>query len=142
MVPDELEQELRGTWGPAPSDPERLALWERGMVLLAQVPRLLADMVITEGTPFDSLITALGSEEKLADFEVQCVERYLTRKNEETLRDVALEVANLTPWAERLNGLSRPGKSRFVSKVAEDISNHLFLVIIGTPKLMRWLFPK
>jgi hypothetical protein len=112
------------------------------MVLLARVPGLLAEVVIAEGTSFDSLITTLGSEKTLADLEVQCVTRYLSKKNNEGLRAVALEVANLSPWVEHLNKLSKPGKSRFVSNLAEDIANHLFRVVTGTPELREWLFPR
>ena len=41
MVPNELIEELRGTWGPAPNNPELRVQWEESMELLAQVPALL-----------------------------------------------------------------------------------------------------
>ena len=42
MVPNELLEELRGTWGPPPKDPEHRVVWEGTMQLLSQVPQLLA----------------------------------------------------------------------------------------------------
>ena len=59
MVPTELIEELRGTWGPAPVDPERRVLWNEDLELLAQVPALLAKKVKDEGTPHTSLISRI-----------------------------------------------------------------------------------
>ena len=56
MVPTELIEELRGTWGPAPVDPELRVQWEESMELMAQVPALLAEKVRNEGTPYPSLV--------------------------------------------------------------------------------------
>ena len=85
MVHTELVEELRGTWGPAPVNPELRVQWEEDMELLAQVPALLADRINNEGTLHPSLTRDLGSLERVSMIEAQCIERYLTVRRDETL---------------------------------------------------------
>ena len=98
MVPTELKEELRGTWGPAPVDPELRVQWEEDMELLAQVPTLLAKKVINEGTLYPSLQRDCGSLEQLSTLQAQCIERFLTLRIDETLHDVVVETTKTLPW--------------------------------------------
>lgn len=140
MVPNELREELRGTWGPPPNGPEYRAIWEESMEQLAGVPQLLAEAVRRDGTPFDSLIKDLGSLEALLELEVQCVKRYLCSREEETIGEVVRETIELPPWTERLKNLNAVRKSRFKQRLGEEIANKLTIVVIGNSKLRKWFF--
>ena len=76
MVPNELLEELRGTWGPSPNDPYQRAIWEESMELLAHVPQLLAELILRDGTSFDSLVDDLGCIQSLAELEAHCISRF------------------------------------------------------------------
>ena len=115
MVPTEFVEELRGTWGPAPVDPERNAIWNQGMELLAQVPDLLEGRVKEEGTASESLVRELGSEARLAELEGECVRQFIVNRDAETVHDVVTCVTDHSPWVECLEHLNTVQKSRFRS---------------------------
>lgn len=141
MVPNELLEELRGTWGPSPKDPERGIIWEESMELLAQVPQLLAETIRRDGTNFDSLIRDLGSLEALANLEVQCVERYLCCREPETLQEVIREITESHPWSDNLQSLSPVRKFRLRERLGEEIANKLAFILITNSRLRQWFFP-
>ena len=142
MVPAELIEELRGTWGPAPIDPERRVLWNESLELLAQVPALLAKKVKDEGTSHTSLVTAFGSLEQLSVFEAECIGRFLTDRTPETLHELVMEMTEEPPWLNLIGSLSRVQKSRIRKRLAEDIGDNLALLMVslGHPEVIRRLF--
>ena len=142
MVPTELIEELRGTWGPAPVDPERRVLWNESLELLAQVPALLAKKVKDEGTPYTSLIAAFGSLDQLSIFEARCIERFFTDRTPETLHELVMEMTEEPPWLNLFGPLSRVQKSRIRARLAEDIGDNLALVMVslGHPEVIRRIF--
>ena len=142
MVPTELIEELRGTWGPAPVDPELRVQWEESMELMAQVPALLAEKVRNEGTPYPSLVRDFSSLEQLGIFEVQCVERFLTQRTPETMHDVVVEITEQPPWAQLITSLNRVDKSRLRARLDEDLINNITLVLVsvGHTEVIRRLF--
>lgn len=131
MVPTELKEELRGTWGPAPVDPEPRVQWEEDMELMAQVPTLLAKKVINEGTLYPSLRRDYGSLEQLSTLQAQCIERYLTQRIDETLHDVVVETTEKLPWSRLIEELSPVQKSRLRSRLLKDLENNLTLVLVS-----------
>ena len=131
MVPTELKEELRGTWGPAPVDPELRVQWEEDMELMAQVPTLLAKKVINEGTLYPSLRRDYGSLEQLSTLQAQCIERYLTQRIDETLHDVVVETTQKLPWSRLIEELSPVQKSRLRSRLLKDLENNLTLVLVS-----------
>ena len=131
MVPTELKEELRGTWGPAPVDPELRVQWEEDMELLAQVPTLLAKKVINEGTLYPSLQRDHWSLEQLSTLQAQCIERYLTQRIDETLHDVVVETTENPPWSRLIEALSPVQKSRLRSRLLKDLENNLTLVLVS-----------
>ena len=131
MVPTELKEELRGTWGPAPVDPELRVQWEEDMELMAQVPTLLAKKVINEGTLYPSLRRDYGSLEQLSTLQAQCIERYLTQRIDETLHDVVVETTEKLPWSRLIEELSPVQKSRLRSRLLKDLENNLTLVLVS-----------
>ena len=142
MVPTELIEELRGTWGPAPVDPERRVLWNESLELLAQVPALLAKKVKDEGTPHTSLIGAFGSLEQLSISEAECIERFLTARTPETLHELVMEMTEDPLWFNLLGALNRVQKSRLRTRLTEDVRDNLTLVLVslGHPEVIRRLF--
>ena len=142
MVPTELIEELRGTWGPAPVDPELRVQWEESMELMAQVPALLAEKVRNEGTPYPSLVRDFRSLGQLSIFEVQCVERFLTQRTPETMHDVVVEITKQPPWAQLITSLNRVDKSRLRARLDEDLINNITLVLVsvGHTEVIRRLF--
>ena len=141
MVPDEFVEELRGTWGPAPNDLERRAIWDEGMELLAQVPKLLGETIRTDGTPFESLLKDLGSAETLEALEVQCIRRFLSQKLA-TIHEVVVEVSEEAPWSHRIKTLTPVKRSRLRARLSEDINNKLVIVLLANLELREWLFPQ
>jgi hypothetical protein len=131
VVPTELKEELRGTWGPAPVDPEPRVQWEEDMELMAQVPTLLAKKVINEGTLYPSLRRDYGSLEQLSTLQAQCIERYLTQRIDETLHDVVVETTEKLPWSRLIEELSPVQKSRLRSRLLKDLENNLTLVLVS-----------
>ena len=131
MVPTELKEELRGTWGPAPVDPEPRVQWEEDMELMAQVPTLLAKKVINEGTLYPSLRRDYGSLEQLSTLQAQCIERYLTQRIDETLHDVVVETTEKLPWSRLIEEFSPVQKSRLRSRLLKDLENNLTLVLVS-----------
>ena len=131
MVPTELKEELRGTWGPAPVDPEPRVQWEEDMELLAQVPTLLAKKVINEGTLYPSLQRDHWSLEQLSTLQAQCIERYLTQRIDEPLHDVVVETTENPPWSRLIEALSPVQKSRLRSRLLKDLENNLTLVLVS-----------
>ena len=131
MVHTELVEELRGTWGPAPVNPELRVQWEEDMVLLAQVPALLRDKIENEGTLYPSLLRDLGSLEQVSMIEAQCIERYLTVKREESLQDVVEEIAKQTPWSQKFGALNAVQRSRLRKRLLDDLENNLTLVMVS-----------
>lgn len=142
MVPNELREELRGTWGPPPKHPENRAIWEESMQLLAQVPQLLAETIRRDGTPFDSLPKDLSSLEALVELEVQCVERFLCRRNLETFQEVIQEVTSTPPWSDKLEDLSPVRKFRLRERLGEEITNKLMFILSANSRLRQWFFPE
>ena len=140
MVPNELLEELRGTWGPPTKDPEHRVIWEESMRLLSQIPELLAEKVQRDGTPFDSLLRDLGSIEVLAELEVQCVERFLCHRKPETFQEVIIQVTNSPPWGDKLQGFSPVKKTRFRKRLGEEITNNLKFIFITNSSLTEWFF--
>ena len=142
MVPTELVEELRGTWGPAPVNPEHRVQWEESMELMAQVPVLLADKLKNEGTPYPSLVRDFGSLEQLAIFEVQCIGRFLTQRTVETMHDVVVEITEQPPWTQLFGSLSRVQKSRLRERLDEDLINNIALILVsaGHTEVIRRLF--
>lgn len=141
MVPNELLEELRGTWGPPPKDPERRAIWEESMQLMSQVPQLLAEIIKRDGTPFDSLPQDLGSLEALIEMEVECVQRFLSSRNPETFEEVIQEVTDSPRWRDRLESLSPVRKSRLRKRLGEEICNKLKFILITNSSIRDWFFP-
>ena len=131
MVPTELKEELRGTWGPAPVDPELRVQWEEDMELLAQVPTLLAKKVINESTLYPSLQRDYWSLEQLSTLQTQCIERYLTQRIDETLHDVVVETTENPPWSRLIEALNPVQKSRLRSRLLKDLENNLTLVLVS-----------
>ena len=131
MVHTELVEELRGTWGPAPVNPELRVQWEEDMELLAQVPALLADKIKNEGTLYPSLTKDLGSLEQVGMIEAQCIERYLTVKRDETLQDVVEEITKQTPWSQKIGALNAVQRSRLRKRLLDDLENNLTLVMVS-----------
>ena len=142
MVPNGLKEELRGTWGPAPSDPEIRFQWEESLDLLARVPELLAKKVRDEGTPFQSLIVHFHSLDELSRFQRQCIERFLTERNLETIHDVIVELTKQPPWSSSFADLSRVQKSRLRKRLTEDLKNNLLFVLVSLEhrEVIRRLF--
>ena len=142
MVPTELIEELRGTWGPAPVDPERRVLWNEDLELLAQVPALLAKKVKDEGTPHTSLIRDFGSSEQLSIFEAECIERFLTDRTPDTLHELVVEMTEDLPWSNLLGALNRVQKSRLRTRLTEDVLDNLTFVWVSLrqPEVTRRLF--
>ena len=142
MVPTELIEELRGTWGPAPVDPERRVLWEENMELWAQVPGLLTKKIKNEGTPHPSLEKNFGSLEQLSIFEAECIEWLLTNGAWKTLHDVVVEMTGQPPWSHLFSALNRVQKSRLRTRLSEDILDNLTSVLVSLrhPEVMRRLF--
>ena len=142
MVPTELIEELRGTWGPAPVDPERRALWNESLELLAQVPALLAKKVNNEETLYPSLTRDLGSLEQLSRLEAQCIERLLIDRTPETLHDVIVGITEEPPWSHKVGTLNPVQKSRLRSRLCEDLEYNLTFVLVslGHPEVIRRLF--
>ena len=142
MVPTELVEELRGTWGPAPVNPEHRVQWEESMELMAQVPVLLADKLKNEGTPYPSLVRDFGSLEQLAIFKVQCIGRFLTQRTVETMHDVVVEITEQPPWTQLFGSLSRVQKSRLRERLDEDLINNIALILVsaGHTEVIRQLF--
>ena len=141
MVPNELHEELRGTWGPPPSDPSRRVIWEETMRLLSQVPQLLAETIKSEGTPFNSLLRDLGSLDALVAIEVECVECLLTRRNYETFDEVIQEITNSPRWTDILQDLSAVRKFRLRQRLGEEICNKLKFMLITNHEIRDWFFP-
>jgi len=141
MVPNEFLEELRGTWGPPAKDPEHRAIWEESMKLLSQVPELLAEAIQRDGTNFDSLVMDLGSVKILAELEVDCVERYLCRRDTDPLQEIIDELTELPPWNGKLQGFSSVKKSRFRQRLGEEIANKLLFLLITNSRLKEWFFP-
>lgn len=141
MVQDEFIQELRGTWGPAPIDPERYAIWERTMELLAQVPGLLGNRVRTEGTYRESLARDVGSEELLAVLAEDCIRSLLLVRRSETLHEVVMRVTDSAPWHDTLGGLNAVQRLRFRSRLDDEITVHMRAILIGNPELCKWFLP-
>lgn len=131
MVPTELVEELRGTWGPAPVDPERRVLWEEDMELLAQVPALLAKKVMGEGTPHLSLERDFGSLENLSRFQEECIERFLTERTPETLEELIAEMTEEPAWSGLFGSFNPVQKSRLRTRLAVDIADNLALVMVS-----------
>ena len=131
MVPTELKEELRGTWGPAPVNPELRVQWEADMELLAQVPTLLAQRVVDEGTLYPSLQRDYGSLEQLSIVQVQCIERFLTQRIDETLHAVIMETTEQMSWSHRIEGLTAVQKSRSRNRLLKDLENNLTLVLVS-----------
>lgn len=140
MVPNGLREELRGTWGPPPNGPEQKVIWEETMNLIASIPQLLAQTIQRDGTPFDSLLSDLGSLETLADIGARCVERYLCKRKVETIDEVVRETIQLPPWNDRLKSLSPVRKTRMVQRLGEELANKLAVVVFGNVKLRDWFF--
>ena len=142
MVPTELIEELRGTWGPAPVDPELRVLWEENMELWAQVPESLAKKVNNEGTLHPSLTRDFGSLEQLGMIETHCIERFLTQRTDETLHDVVVEITEKPPWSHQIGALNRVQKSRLRARLCEDLEYNLTFVLVslGHPEVIRRLF--
>ena len=142
MVPTELIEELRGTWGPAPVDPERRVLWNEDLELLAQVPALLAKKVKDEGTPHTSLIRDFGSLEQLSFFEAECIEQFLADRTPETLHELVTEMTEEPLWSNLFGALNRVQKSRLRTRLTEDVLDNLTLVMVSLrhPEVMRRLF--
>ena len=131
MVHTELVEELRGTWGPAPVNPELRVQWEEDMGLLAQVPALLADKIKNEGTLHPSLTRDLGSLERVSMIEAQCIERYLTVKKDETLQDVVEEITEQPPWSRRIGALNAVQRSRLRKRLLDDLNYNLTFVMVS-----------
>ena len=142
MVPTELIEELRGTWGPAPVDPEHRVLWNESLELLAQVPTLLAKKVNNEGTSHSSLVRDFGSLEQLSVFEAQCIERLLTDRTPDTLHELVVEMTEEPPWLNLFGALNRVQKSRLRTRLTEDVLDNLTFVWVSLrqPKVTRRLF--
>ena len=141
MVQNEFIEELRGTWGPAPGDPEGHFVWERTMELLAQVPDLLENRVRKEGPYSDSLVRDLGSEESLAVLAGDCIRSLLSARRTEELHIVIRRMTGERPWYEALSGLNAVQRSRFRKRLGEEITAHLRAVVIGNPELRDWYLP-
>lgn len=142
MVQDEFFQELRGTWGPAPiEDPERYASWEKTMELLAQVPDLLGDRVRTEGAYRKSLVRDVGSEELLAVLAGDCIKSLLSMRSPETLHEAVRRVTDSAPWHDILSNLNAVQRSRFRSRLGDEITVHLRAILIGNTELCNWFLP-
>ena len=142
MVPTELIEELRGTWGPAPFDPEQWVLWNESLELLAQVPARLEKKVNDEGTLYPTLTRDLGSLEQVARIEAQCIERFLVDRTLETLHDVIVRITEEQPWSRKVSTLSPVQKSRLRSRLCEDLEHNLTIVLVklGHPEVIRRLF--
>ena len=142
MVPTELTEELRGTWGPAPVDPEQWVLWNENLELWAQVPALLAKKVNDEGTLYPTLTRDLGSLEQVARIEARCIERFLIDSTLGTLHDVVVEITEEPPWSHKVATLSPVQKSRLRSRLCEDLEHNLkfVLVTLRHPEAIRRLF--
>ena len=142
MVPTELVEELRGTWGPAPVDPEHRVQWEESMELMAQVPALLSEKIKNEGTLYPTLVRDFGSLEQLAIFEVECIGRFLTQRTLETIHDVVVEITEQAPWAQLFGSLSRVQKSRLRERLSEDLINNMTLILVSVcpTEVIRRLF--
>ena len=142
MVQDEFIQELRGTWGPAPiENPERCANWEKSMELLAQVPDLLEDRVKTEGAYWKSLVRGVGSEELLAVLAADCIKSLLSLRSSETLHEAIKRVTGSAPWHDILSDLNAVQRSRFRSRLADEIITHMKAILIGNTELCNWFLP-
>ena len=142
MVPTELMEELRGTWGPAPSDPERRVLWEEELKLLAQVPALLEKKVKDEGTPHSSLESNFGSLEQLGNFQAECITRFFTEKTPATLDELVAAMIEELRWSNLFGALNRVQKSRLRTRLTEDVCDNLTLVMASLehPEVIRRLF--
>ena len=142
MVPTELTEELRGTWGPAPVDPEQWVLWNGMVELWAQVPARLEEKVNDEGTLYPTLTRDLGSLEQVARIEAQCSERLMFDSTLETLHDVVVAITEKPPWSYKVAALSPVQKSRLRSRLCEDLEHNLqfVLVTLGHPEALSRLF--
>lgn len=141
MVQNEFVQELRGTWGPAPEDPESNVIWERKMELLAQVPDLLENRVRTEGAYLESLVRDLGSEDLLAELAGDCIRNFLSMRTPEALHVAVRRITDGHPWQEALSGLNALQRSRFRSRLGDEVTAHLSAVLIGNTDLRNWFLP-
>ena len=142
MVQNEFIQELRGTWGPAPiEDPERHAVWGRKMELLAQVPDLLGNRVRTEGVYRKSLVRDVGSKELLAVLAADCIKSFLSIRSSEPLSEAIKRVTDSAPWQNMLDDKNAVQRSRFRSRLGDEITLHLTAVLIGNTELCNWFLP-
>ena len=142
MVPTELIEELRGTWGPAPVDPEQWVPWNANLELWAQVPALLEQKVNDEGTLYPSLASDLGSLEQVARIEAQCIEQFLIDGTLETLHDVVVAITGQLPWSHKVAALSPVRRSRLRSHICEELELNLKFVLVksGHAEATRRLF--
>ena len=141
MVQNEFVQELRGTWGPAPEEPEKHAIWERNMELLAQVPDLLGNRVRTEGAYRESLVRDLGSKELLAVLAGDCIRSLLSVRRPEALHVAIRRITDRGHWHDILSGLNAVQRSRFRSRLGNEIIVHMRAVLIGNQELCSWFLP-
>ena len=142
MVPTELIEELRGTWGPAPVDPEHWVLWNENLELWAQVPTLLEQKVNDEGTLFPSLTSDLGSLKQVARIEAQCIEQFLIDATLETLSDVVVAITEQPPWSHKVGALSPVRRSRLRTRLCEELELNLKFILVqsGHTEATRRLF--
>ncbi len=140
MVPDELLEELRGTWGPPPPDPARHLEWEGSLEVLAEVPQLLTERVIRDGTSLNSLLKELGSLEALAALEAECLECFLTTRGTQTLHDAVMTVTERPRWNSVFGEVSRLKRTRLRARLGEDISIHLKFLLITNARFTELFF--
>ena len=116
-------------------------IWERTMELLAQVPDLLENRVRKEGPYLASLVRDLGSEELLAALAGDCVRSFLSTRKPEELHIAIRRMTDERRWHEALSGLNAVQRSRFRSRLGEEITDHLSAVVFANPDLRNWFLP-
>ena len=78
----------------------------------------------------------------LADLEAACISRFLCIKQLESLDDVVHEITGLPPWDGTFQGFSAVKRSRLRKRVAEDIMNHLAIIVVRDLGLGSWFMTR